>query len=45
MNGRGWGIPRGDPSLCHWMRLIIRNNNIYSLGQGISMVSEVLGLL
>ena len=35
MNCRGWGIPTGTPSLCHWMRLIIRNKNIYVLEMGI----------
>ena len=27
--------PLGIPSLCHWVRLIIRNNNIYGLWLGI----------
>ena len=36
---RGGADPQGTPGLCHWMRLIIRNNNIYGLGVGIWTVS------
>ena len=32
--GGGGAYPLGIPGLCHWMRLIIRNNNIYGLGEG-----------
>ena len=36
---------RGTPCQCHWMCLSIRKKNIYGLGVGIRMVSEILGLL
>ena len=41
-----WGgaYPQGTPGLYHRMRLIIRNN-MYGLGVGIWMVSEIYGLL
>ena len=43
---RGVGAyPQQIPSLCHWMHLIIRNNNIYGLGLGISTVFEICLLL
>ena len=41
MKWRGGANPQGTPGLCHWMRLIIRNNNIYGLGVGIWMVSDI----
>ena len=37
--------PRGGPCQCHWMCLSIRKKNIYSLGVGIRMVSDILGFL
>ena len=32
--GAGWGMPPRDEGMCHWMHLIIINNNVYGLGQG-----------
>ena len=37
LTGVGRAYPLGIPSLCHWIRLIIRNN-IYGLGVGIGKV-------
>ena len=34
IGGRG-PTPRGDPSQCHWMQLIIGNKIMYGLGVGI----------
>ena len=38
-------MPPGGPCQCHWMLLSIRKKNIYGLGVGICMVSEILGFL
>ena len=37
--------PRGTSCQCHWMCLSIRKKNIYGLGVGLSMVSEILRFL
>ena len=39
MKWRGGADHQGIPGLCRWMRLIIRNNNIYGLEVGIWTVS------
>ena len=39
MNCKGWGIP--PDGVTEFIRLIIRNNNIYGLGVGLGTVSEI----
>ena len=42
--GGGWAYPLGTQGWCHWMHLIIMNNNIYGLGVRFWTVSETLRL-